>query len=169
MRFLDAAESVIAFQVLGNTTDASLELRVDFSEFLDRSASLARLVLDLIGTEQPAFLWMREFGVWPSLENWDLFNALRSASGLTGKSLAETPGHEFDHNDIERASSYLQLMFLSGWGGVIIGRKNQQRIAISHDSWLSIKPSLELSAQKTRVDEFGLSSRMEKAPQSLLA
>jgi len=52
---------------------------------------------------------------------------------------------------------------------VLIAPESQQRTATSHDSWLSIKPSAELSAQKTLIDEFGLSSRMEQAPQSLVA
>lgn len=60
-------------------------------------------------------------------------------------------------------------MILNGWGSVLIAPESQRRIAISHDSWLSTKPSAELSAQKTLIDEFGPSSRMEQAPQSLLA
>ena len=169
MKFLNPDESARILQSLSETPDAGLELRVDFTECLDRSAPLARLLLAMLGEDQPSFLWIREFGIWPSLENWDLFNALRTASGIGNNSLADRPGHEFGSDELDRATSYLQLLLLNGWGGVFIGHKSLQRIAISHDSWLSIKPSTELSAQKSRLDKFGLPTRMEKAPQSLVA
>ena len=169
MRFFDAAESAKILERSNRSSEAPLELRVDFSDCLDRSAPLSRLIVSMLGQDQPNFLWIREFGIWPSLENWDLFNSLRAASGSVDQSLSEVPGHEFAPNEFGRTVSYLQIVLLNGWGGVLIGPGNQQRIAISHDSWLFIKLSAELPAQKILIDEFGLPSRLEQAPRSLVA
>jgi len=57
---------------------------------------------------------------------------------------------------------------LSGWGGVLIGFGNQHRIAISHDSWISIRSS-KLPSQTALVNGFGLPNRLDQEPQSLAA
>ena len=144
MKLLNATESARILEVSNKDSPPSLELRVDFSSFLDRSAPLSRLIVSMIGKNQPNFLWIREFGIWPSLENWALFESLRAASGGIGQSLSEMPGHKFESADLSLTISYVQVMILNGWGGVLIALESQQRIAISHDSWLSIKPSVSI-------------------------
>ncbi|GAC1346980.1 MAG: hypothetical protein NVSMB18_30630 [Acetobacteraceae bacterium] len=168
MKFLSTTESAEALKNATEGSDLGSELRVDISGALDRSVALSRLLMSILGKDQPKLLWIREWGVWPSLENWDLFNVLRGASGIDGGLLTDTPGHEFASDELDRSISYLQILLLNGWGGVLIGQENHNRIAISHDSWLSIRQTADLSSQKSLIDDFGLPSRTEKAPEHLL-
>jgi len=168
VKFFNAAESANALQCANSGTSmGGPELRADFSACLDRSAALARLLATLLGKDQPCLLWIREFGIWPSLENLNLFSCLRASSGEF-RSLAEAPGHEFGANELAILISYLQVVLLSGWGGVLIGFGNQHRIAISHDSWISIRSS-KLPSQTALVNGFGLPNRLDQEPQSLAA
>ena len=133
----------------------SAELQVDFEDCLGRSTATARLFLKLIGTEQAAFLWIHEFGIWPSLENRPLFETLRRASNEF-RPLYEAPGHMFVADEQEALLSYLQLIIIFGWGGVLLGLENRHRLIVSHDSWASIRSLADMPGLIKTVSDFGL-------------
>lgn len=124
MNFLGKIESANMVRDLNpNAEPAQLELRVEFSECLDRSAPLARLIGTILGKDQPSLLWITEFGVWPSLENWDLFDSLRAVSGER-RPLADAPGHNFGANEMNRLD-FLSASRAAEWLGRIVDRTRQ--------------------------------------------
>lgn len=145
----------------------SAELQVTFENLYDRTAPLARLFLKLIGTEQPAFLWIHEFGIWSPLENWPLFETLRRADGEL-RPLYEAPGHMFAADEQEALMSYLQLIIIFGWGCILLGIENRHRLIVSHDSWASIRSLSDMPGLIKTVSDFGLSYLIKERPRDTL-
>jgi hypothetical protein len=147
----------------GNGTDdvGWAQLRVNMEDYLDRSAAVARLFARLLGTGQRALLWLTEFGIWPSLENRHLFDALRKVCGEVHP-LPEAPGHLFAADEGEALISYLQLVIVFGWGGLLLGLENRHRLLLSHDSWALIRSRSDMSALTKALSDFGLPFRVEQ-------
>jgi hypothetical protein len=80
-------------------------------------------------------LWITEFGIWPSSENWNLFDRLRRSYGETD-SLRERPGHLFFGDEIDDLASFLQLSALFGWGGYLLTEADQINAFFSHDEYI---------------------------------
>src|SRR5262249_6209516 len=72
---------------------------------------------------RPALLWMTEWGIWPSSENWHLYYRLRQSYGDL-RLLDEAPGHLFLEHEAEDLASFLQLAMLNGWGGYVLTEAN---------------------------------------------
>jgi len=88
-----------------------------------------------IAFDQPCLLWITEFGIWPSGENWSLFNRLRRSYGETAQ-LFEVPGHLFAGDEIDDLTSFLQLSALFGWGGYLTSEADSVNCYFSHDEFI---------------------------------
>ena len=89
-----------------------------------------------ISYRDPILLWITEWGIWPSSENWHLYYRLRQSYG-DQQLLPEAPGHLF--LDYERAdlASFLQIAVTNGWGGYIIaGSADPWYAFFSHDEYI---------------------------------
>ena len=168
MEFLTAAECAQFVRnwetpTSGNSSDdiGWAQLRVNLEGCLNRSAAAARLFAKLLGIEQRTFLWLTEFGIWPSLENRHLFDTLRKVSGEVHP-LPETPGHLFATDEGDILVSYLQLVIVSGWGVLLLGLENRHRLLLSHDSWALIRSRSDMSALTKVLSGFGLPYRVDK-------
>lgn len=84
---------------------------------------------------QPALLWVTEWGIWPSSENWHLYYKLRQSYG-DQRLLHEAPGHLFLQHEAEDLGSYLQLAMLNGWGGYVLTDANYVNVFFSHDEFI---------------------------------
>ena len=67
----------------------------------------------------PALVWITEWGIWGSSENWHLYYKLRRSYGDL-RLLHEAPGHLFLGHESEDLTSFLQIAMLNGWGGYIL-------------------------------------------------
>ncbi len=83
----------------------------------------------------PALLWVTEWGIWPSSENWHLYYRLRQSHG-DHRLLDEAPGHLFLEYETEDLASFLQLSMLNGWGGYVLTHANYANALFSHDEYL---------------------------------
>jgi len=63
--------------------------------------------------QQPTLLWVTEWGIWPSSENWHLYYKLRQSYGDT-RLLEEAPGHLFLNYETADLASILQVCMMSG-------------------------------------------------------
>jgi hypothetical protein len=87
-------------------------------------------------------LWVKEFGIFPSNENFHLYYRLRQ-SYSDFRLLREAPGHLFlAHEDADLAS-FLQLGIVSGWDMHVFpelayGGTDVARAVICHDEWISL-------------------------------
>ena len=83
----------------------------------------------------PTLLWITEWGIWPSSENWHLYYKLRQSYG-DHRLLQESPGHLFLGHETEDLSSFLQIAMLDGWGGYVLTQANYVNAFFSHDEYI---------------------------------
>lgn len=84
---------------------------------------------------KPVLLWLTEWGIWPTSENWHLYYRLRQSYG-NHRLLHEAPGHLFLEHETEDFATFLQLTMLSGWGGYLLTQENAVNAFISHDEFI---------------------------------
>jgi hypothetical protein len=83
----------------------------------------------------PTLLWITEWGIWESSENWHLYYKLRQSYD-DHRLLHEAPGHLFLDYETEDLASFLQLAMLNGWGGYVLTGANYVNVFFSHDEYL---------------------------------
>lgn len=97
---------------------------------------LAHWMATSLTYRMPALLWVTEWGIWPSSENWHLYYKLRQSYG-DSRQLHEAPGHLFLEHESEDLASYLQLAILNGWGGYVLPQANHINAFFSHDEYVA--------------------------------
>jgi len=80
----------------------------------------------------PALLWITEWGLWPSSENWHLYYKVRQTYS-DPRLLHEAPGHLFLEHETEDLASFLQVAMLNGWGGYVLTQADYVNAFFSHD------------------------------------
>ena len=110
----------------------------------DRSGSEELVADDFttrLGSWDDCLVWIREWGVWPSTEDWPQFYAWRGSLGER-RSLEKAPGHRFDRGEIVLLGQLLTLIMENAWDADILctrqGRADRVRGEISHDEWCEI-------------------------------
>ena len=83
----------------------------------------------------PALLWITEWSIWPSSENWHLYYKLRQTYG-DPRLLHEAPGHFFLEHEVEDLASFLQMAMLNGWGGYVLTQADYVNAFFSHDEYI---------------------------------
>jgi len=83
----------------------------------------------------PALVWITEWGIWGSSENWHLYYKLRQSYGDL-RLLHEAPGHLFLGHEAEDLTSFLQIAILNGWGGYILTQADYVNAFFSHDEYI---------------------------------
>jgi hypothetical protein len=96
---------------------------------------LAHWIATSLMYRKPTLLWVTEWGLWPSSENWHLYYKLRQTYGDT-RLLHEAPGHLFLEHEAEDLASFLQVAMLSGWGGYVLTEANYVNAFFSHDEYI---------------------------------
>jgi hypothetical protein len=100
-----------------------------------RIFSIAQSVASTLTHRQPALLFVTEWGIWPSSENWHLYYKVRQTYG-DNRLLDDAPGHLFLGHEAEDLASFLQLSMLNGWGGYILTEANYVNAFFSHDEYI---------------------------------
>jgi hypothetical protein len=95
----------------------------------------AHWIASSITFRQPTLLWITEWGIWPSSENWHLYYKLRHSYG-DARLLHEAPGHLFLEHEAEDLASFLQVSMLNGWGGYVLTHANYMNAFFSHDEYI---------------------------------
>ena len=101
----------------------------------------------------PALVWITEWGIWGSSENWHLYYKLRQSYG-DPRLLHEAPGHLFLGHESEDLASFLQLAMLNGWGGYILTQVDYVNAFFSHDEYIDFFAALDKNLEGIRK-EFG--------------
>lgn len=84
----------------------------------------------------PVLMWITEWGIWNSSENWHLYYKLRQSYG-DYRLLPDAPGHLFLEHESEDFASFLQLSMLSGWGGYVLMHADYVNLFFSHDEYIN--------------------------------
>jgi hypothetical protein len=96
---------------------------------------IAHWIATQLTFRMPTLLWVTEWGIWPSSENWHLYYRVRH-SYSDHRLLYEAPGHLFLEYEAEDLASFLQLSMLNGWSGYILTHANYANVFFSHDEYL---------------------------------
>jgi len=97
--------------------------------------------LQAVSPYDQALLWIREWGIWPSAEDWPRFYTARGSRGERS-SLEEKPGHVFEGStDTSELALFLRMVLDQGWGAHLLAARQGRilrRLWISHDGWIEL-------------------------------
>ena len=110
-------------------------IRVFIEDERARSYAIANKLASFLDNFSSCLVWVNEYGIWPSSENWHLYNRLRSSYGDL-RELHTAPGHKFDGYERPDLITLIDLMILFGWGGHVLASSGS--MYISHDGWVRI-------------------------------
>jgi hypothetical protein len=99
----------------------------------------------------PTLLWLTEWGIWHSSENWHLYYRLRHTYG-DYRLLHEAPGHLCLEYEAEDLATFLQLSFLNGWGGYVLTGADYVNAFFSHDEFIDFFAGDDSSFAELRRD-----------------
>jgi hypothetical protein len=83
------------------------------------------------------FLWITEYGVWPSSENFHLFYRIRESYG-EGRLLGDAPGHLFLKHEKADLTTFILLALLSGWDFHLLSAPTDATAFVSHDGFMEL-------------------------------
>jgi hypothetical protein len=109
--------------------------RFDYPKEPHRVFWMAHWISQSLTYRQPTLLWITEWGIWGSSENWHLYYKLRQTYGDM-RLLHESPGHLFLEYESEDLASFVQIAMLNGWGGYILTHANYTNAFFSHDEYI---------------------------------
>ena len=108
----------------------------------DTLLPLASALIDACGEWDDAVLWITEWGVWPSHEDWPAYYAARGARGER-RALSDTPGHRFDATERAVLAEFMVHVFRNGWDAFVLtalrAQLNPVRVRLSHDEWIEVQ------------------------------
>jgi hypothetical protein len=128
-----------------------------------RKTIISRTVASFFDTEDESLLWIDEYGIWKSCEDWILFDGFRQFLG-EGSPLYEKPGHIFSRKDLDSVCSLLAMTLYFCWGAVIVKADKSLVIRISHDEILDIYITEETVFPKDIIER--IESVMDKEEQT---
>lgn len=109
--------------------------RIEYPPESHRLFFVAHWIATEITYTQPTLLFITEWGIWGSSENWHLYYKLRQTYG-DSRLLDEAPGHLFLDYEAEDLATFLQISMLNGWGGYILTDANYVNAFFSHDEYI---------------------------------
>lgn len=107
--------------------------------------AIARECVRALGRWDECLLWVREWGIWGSSENWPAYYALRGARGER-RALEKAPGHVFGAGEQEECVRFVAQVVENAWDSELLIVPKIKRIHISHDEWVEL--------QSTTLTEF---------------
>jgi hypothetical protein len=163
LRFYTREESESWLSERGRTKpDLIPEIRAERIKYPPEASRLyfiAHWVATTLTYSQPVLLWITEWGIWGSSENWHLYYKLRQAYG-DQRLLHEAPGHLFLEYEAEDLASFLQVAMLNGWGGYILTGANYVNAFFSHDEYVDFFGDKDANLTEIRME---LGPRQPKA------
>jgi hypothetical protein len=110
-------------------------VRIAYPSEHHRLYRIARFIASSLTHRMKALLWIKEWGMWSSSENWHLYYKLRQAYG-DQRSLHDAPGHLCLEHEGESLASFLQIAMLNGWSGYVLTEANHVNAFFSHESYI---------------------------------
>ena len=118
-----------------DAVEGLLRFRMPYPREPYRINYIAHWIAANLTYRMPALLWMTEWGIWPSSENWHLYYKLRQ-SYSDHRLLHEAPGHLCLEHEAEDLGSFLQVGMHNGWGGYVLTHADYANLFFSHDEFI---------------------------------
>jgi len=130
-------------------------IRISVEDDLHRSLIIARRLVSWLEDFDSALLWIREYKIWPSSENWHLYYRLRSSYSNYCQ-LQEAPGHFALGHEKDDLISLVQLTLLFGWGGHLLAVPDTTYAFLSHDGWIHLESEGKRDRILADIAEYSL-------------
>jgi hypothetical protein len=127
--------------------------RIGYPKEPYRVFSIAHWIASSLAFRMPTLVWVTEWSIWASSENWHLYYRLRQSYGDL-RLLHEAAGHFFLGHESEDLASLLQIAMLNGWGGYILTQADYVNAFFSHDEYIDFFAKLSGNLQVIR-EELG--------------
>ena len=105
-----------------------------------QEAAVASACIDALGSWDECLLWVRQWGVFPSSEDWPQYYAARARRNER-RSLEVAPGHLFYTGETGGFAEFLQLVLQNAWDAEALAVKSGKlsaRVFVSHDEWVQV-------------------------------
>ncbi len=101
--------------------------------------NLARRILSYIPPNKKGCFWINGYGIWPSSQNMELFDAYRRSLG-EHRPLHEAPYHLFSSltEDLKILECLMDLSLYFVWDAILVESPLEVIINISHDEMFTI-------------------------------
>lgn len=110
-------------------------IRCGVPKLLERLTWFCRFVEGKLQPHQQCLLWITDWGIWESSENWHLYYRLRQGYG-DFQLIEEAPGHLFQDYETPDLITFLEVGVISGWDMHLCPTNGYGRAFISHDGWI---------------------------------
>jgi hypothetical protein len=110
-------------------------VRVDIPQSFTRLTWFCQHLEHSLQPWDTCLLWVAEWGVWRSSENWHLYYKLRQSYGDL-RLLHEAPGHLFLRHEAPDLVSFVQVGILCGWDMHLLPTSGYTRAFLSHDEFV---------------------------------
>lgn len=125
--------------------------RSEIPTSVNRLTWFCRFVEAKLQPRARCLLWIANWGVWESSENWHLYYRLRQSYG-DFRLLEEAPGHLFLGHEANDLVSFLQIGLTSGWDMHLLPSDGYGRAFVSHDGWIELALVDAVELEKTKVE-----------------
>lgn len=107
-------------------------------------------------------VWVSDWGIWPSSENWHLYYKLRPDSQANCL-IEDAPAHLLLLHEAPDLVSLVQLVLGFGWDAHILTTEDYARVFISHDEWIefAFKSAAANSELQSELKGTGITKRPE--------
>lgn len=113
------------------------------------------LVTKWLGTFKECVMWPVDYGIWPSSENWSLYEALRLRFG-SAEPLNTAPVHVFANDETPALMSFMHVAIEFGWGVLLAAVPKVCIVFLSHDGWMKVVHDDAIDVIVADLQEFGL-------------
>jgi len=107
-----------------------------------REPAVAAAAVRALGAWDECLLWVTEWGVWPSTEDWPQFYSWRGGHSER-RSLEAAPGHLFGAGEARELETLLRFVLENGWDATALpalgGTATDRRVVTSHDEWIDMR------------------------------
>jgi len=110
------------------------------------SRAIGALVTNYSGE---SLLWINEYGIWPSCEDFNLFDGFRRSLGEK-EPVYIRPGHLFCVEDIDNIQSIIAMVLYFVWGALIVTESKDIIVRISHDEYIDIYSKYDINVSRIK-------------------
>ena len=102
----------------------------------------AQCIAQWVAYREPVLLWVTDWSICPSSENWHLYYKLRQSYG-DHRLIHEAPGHLFLGCETEDLASFVHLAMLHGWDAYLLAHEDCINAALSNDEFVDFYAASE--------------------------
>lgn len=125
-----------------------------------RSHAVSVTLVSILARFESCLFWVDEYGIWPSSEDWYLYNVLRRATG-DDRQLGAAPGHLFHGDESRSLVSFLSLAIQFGWGGYVAASPGTRYFCLSHDGWIGLSVPGEDNSVSETLSQWSIEFQVE--------